>query len=366
MSFLRRASRRSRAEWYKRCMTSRSRLPLIGTVVVVAALVLGLVSTTRGRADASPTLPAVAPQELLASTIGAVAAPHAISGDVTSAVDIGIPAIPSSLGGGSAGPVASLLGTQHFKVWRSPDGVRIAHITDFAEQVVVANTTDAWLWDSNGMKAEHVSLAGLHPDRAAWFAPSGMPDPASIAAAALTAVGPYANVSVDTTAVVAGRPVYQLVLAPSGAPRTLVGTITVAIDAETRLPLQLDVTAKGATTPAIRIGFTSVSFDPIDPATFTFTPPPGATITTRSPSGSGMSGDRHAGGTHPQTRVFGSGFDTRVAFRLDHPLPDQDAAFLPFAGPLFSVLPVHAGGADWVLVGPVDLDTLREDAARLT
>ena len=352
-------------------MTTRSRLPLIGTVVVVVALVLGLVNATRGRADAHPTLTAVAPQELLASTLRAVAAPHAISGDVTSAVDIGIPDLPSNLAGGSAGPVASLLGTQHFKVWRSPDGVRVAHLQDFAEQVVVANTTDAWLWDSNGMKAVHVNLADLHPDRSAWFAPgaSAAFDPSSLAAAALTVVGPYADVSVDTTAVVAGRPVYRLVLAPTDAPRTLIGRITVAIDAATRLPLQLEVTAKGATIPAIRVGFTSVSFDPIDPSTFTFTPPPGSTITTRSPSDHGTVGDHHSGdaaGHHPQTRVFGSGFDTRVAIRLDRPLPDQVAEFLPFGGPLFSVLPVHAGGATWVLVGSVGLDTLREDAARLT
>ena len=48
--------------------------------------------------------------------------------------------------------------------------------------------------------------------------------------------------------------------------------------------------ARGGTTPALRFGFTSVSYDAIDPATFTFTPPEGATVTTKTVDGDEMRG----------------------------------------------------------------------------
>jgi hypothetical protein len=351
---------------------SRLRISII-SIAAAAALVLGFVGVSRSRADAAPALQPVPAHELLASAIRAAAVPFTISGDVTSTVDIGLPALPTNLGGGSAGPVAMLLGTQHYKVWRSPDGVRIAHLMDFAEQVAVANPTDAWLWDSNSMQAEHVDLSALpkNGDQRAWFGPlmrsgSGAPDmdPSTLAAAALLGVSPYAGVSVDGTAMVAGRPVYDLVLTPT-SPETLIGSIAVSIDAATRLPLQLAITAKGADAPAIQVGFSSVSFDPIEASIFTFTPPAGTTVTTpTSPSASDRAAHRH-GGERPETKVFGTGFGTRIAVRLDRPLPDQASALLPFGGPLFSVLTVHADGSTWVLAGFVGLDTLREDAATL-
>jgi len=351
---------------------SRLRISII-SIAVAAALVLGSIGVFRGRADAAPALQPVGAHELLASAIRAAAVPFTISGDVTSSVDIGLPASLSGLGGGTAGPVAMLLGTQHYKVWRSPDGVRLAHLSDFGEQVAVANASEAWFWDSNGMRAVHLSkdAVGTAGGSKAWFGPlvgsrSGMPqmDPSTLAAAALLGVSPYADVAVAQTAVVAGRPVYDLVLTPT-SPDTLIGSIAVSIDAATRLPLQLAITAKGANAPAIQIGFTSVSFDPIEASVFTFTPPTGAAVTTPTPpTGWDRAPHRHDG-ERLEKEVFGSGFGTRIAVRLDHPLPDQAAALLPFGGPLFSVLTVHADGGTWVLAGFVGLDTLREDAATL-
>ncbi|HTG46148.1 MAG TPA: hypothetical protein VK646_00655 [Actinomycetota bacterium] len=354
-------------------MGSRLRISVL-SVVVAVALVLGLIGVTRGRADATPALQPVGAQELLASAINASARPFTISGSVTSTVDVGLPSLPAGLGGGATGPAAMLLGTQDYRVWRSPDGVRLAHLTDLGEQVAVANATDAWFWDSNAMRAVHLaaptaSSGGDHP---AWFAPilggtgaTGAPklDPSTLASVALLGLAPYADVSVGTTAVVAGRPVYDLILTPT-APDTLIGRITVSIDAANRLPLQLAITPKGADAPAVRIGFTSVSFDPIDPSMFDFVPPPGATVVEPSPSSHAGRTEGHLDG-HPQTVVFGSGFGTRIAVKLTRPLPAEAGALLPFGGPLFSVMTTRAGGATWLLAGPVGLDTLREDATKL-
>ena len=98
-----------------------------------------------------------------------------------------------------------------------------------------------------------------------------------IAQRALEALAPYADVSVDTTAMVAGRPAYVLVLTPTST-LTLIGRIAVSIDAETRLPLRFQVFPRGSDAAAIEAGFTSVSFDTIDPSMFSFTPPAGTTV----------------------------------------------------------------------------------------
>ena len=83
----------------------------------------------------------------------------------------------------------------------------------------------------------------------------------------------------DGTAKVAGRDAYELVLTPAPTERTLLREVRVAVDAEKRMPLRLTVLATGSTDPALQVGFTELTFGPQDPALFTFTPPPGATVT---------------------------------------------------------------------------------------
>jgi outer membrane lipoprotein-sorting protein len=363
-------------------MATRVRSVSIFAVAAATGLLV-VAGATIGRADPTPSLPPVSAERLLGSTLEALSQPFSISGDVRTTVDLGLPELPVGMGVATPGPlsaVASLTGTQRFKVWHSPEGVRVAHITDLGEQTVVANHTDAWLWDSSMMSAQHVVYADVKEAMAsgavgAWDAEVNPPgeaerigDPTEIAGRALAAVAPYADVSVGGTTRVAGRPAYTLSLTPSSS-LTLIGRITVAIDAQTRLPLQLRVLAEGATEPSIASTFTSVSYDEIDASMFAFTPPEGTSVSTP-----GLPTEAHAGAdgvdgdpkTTPTTRTFGSGFDTRVAIRLDQPLPLAAEAFLPYAGPLGSVMTADVGGHTWLLFGPVGVDTLRTDAATLS
>ena len=62
------------------------------------------------------------------------------------------------------------------------------------------------------------------------------------AAQAIAAITPTTKVSVDDTARVAGRPVYQLVLEPKDT-RSLIGKVTIAVDSETSVPLRVQVYA---------------------------------------------------------------------------------------------------------------------------
>jgi hypothetical protein len=122
-----------------------------GLVVVVAALAVAAVGVVAVRADPAPNLPPIAADQLLASTLAALARPFTISGEVHTRFDLGIPQIPSSVGGDAGGGALSALalatGDQRYKVWRSADGVRIAHLLDLSEQDFVVSTSDAWFWD---------------------------------------------------------------------------------------------------------------------------------------------------------------------------------------------------------------------------
>lgn len=330
----------------------------IGTMIATASLAVGALGVASVRAGPMPELPAIAADRLLASSLEALASPLSVSGDVRTFVDVGIPELPGAVGGGIGGSALSLLaGEQRYRVWRSPDGLRVAHVLDLGEQDLVMGSKDAWLWDSSTMEAIHVTSPG---DEGTM--PWSPPDPIAIARRVLAAATPYADVSVDQTSTVAGRSTYELVLVPRSTV-TLIGRIAIAIDAGTRLPLRFQVFARGATRASIDAGFTAVSFAPIDPSMFAFTPPPGATVRE-------VAGPAHPSATGgvpapSHLRLFGSGFETGVAVRLDAPLPAVVRQLLPYSGPLVSAIEVDRGGRTWLLVGPVSAATLERDAASL-
>jgi hypothetical protein len=149
----------------------------------------------------------------------------------------------------------------------------------------------------------------------------------------------------------------------------LVGDVTIAIDAQTRLPLDVSITPRGGAGPAVGAGFTSVSFGAIDPSMFAFTPPSDATVRDVTDEVSAVVAsaahrkDIPSGEQRPVTA--GSCLDTSVAVPLRHPLPPEVASLLPYSGPLESAITVERGGKTWLLVGPVDVATLQARADAL-
>ena len=100
-------------------------------------------------------------------------------------------------------------------------------------------------------------------------------DPQAAAEKALAAIDPTTAVVVDRTARVAGRAAYQLQLSPKDS-RSLIGSVQIAIDAATSVPLRVQIFAAGASSPAFQVGFTSVSFNVPNSSIFEFVPPAGA------------------------------------------------------------------------------------------
>ena len=107
---------------------------------------------------------------------------------------------------------------------------------------------------------------------------------------------------------VAGQAAYELVLAPKDS-RSTIGSIRIAIDGKTAVPLRVQVFAKGADSPAFQVGYTEISYVAPSPANFTFTPPPGAAFDdTTKPQAPGKATQEPA--VNGTSGTYGSGWLT--------------------------------------------------------
>ena len=343
---------------------------ILALLVVVAVAGLGVVGAFAAGSAPSLDLPTVSAHDLVASTIRAAESGHPISGSVTTHVDLGLPDIPTSMGGGPSG-IESVIGDQRFKVWSSPDGLRVSQLLPFAERVFVGSPTDVWTWSSDQDLAVHTLVDATTRHSLSRNLTSALGDPAQLADELLRATSGVADVSVSAPQDVAGRATYTLRVTPTSSPgsaTTKIGRVDVSIDAETRLPLRVQVYPRGSDSPAIEAGFSSVDFGPIDPSMFTFAPPPGATVKQAdlaAPTEAGTSGGRveHPSGVD-QPCLLGNGFGTVVAVPVSNP-PQELDSILPFEGPLGSAEFVRAGGTSWLLAGAVGLQDLNAASTKL-
>jgi outer membrane lipoprotein-sorting protein len=227
--------------------------------------------------------------------------------------DLGLPQLPTT-GPGSVGAtsLASLLtGSHTLRVWLAGDTKqRVALLGTLGESDVVRNGRDAWLWSSEDRKATHYRLpAAAATSRPEVPLPSGV-TPQEAAEQALAAIDPTTSVTTDGTGQVAGRDAYELVLAPKDS-RALVGQVRLAVDAQTSVPLRVQVFGKNSGNgPAFSVGFTSVSFDVPGASQFAFNPPPGAKVTEGTfPTGAQRPSAGAAGAKQGVTTV-GTGWTT--------------------------------------------------------
>ena len=242
--------------------------------VAVAAIAAGVAFTT-GNADAAAQLPSKTAAQLLVDLAKAPERP--LSGTVVETAKLGLPELPTAAGGGTS--LQSLVtGSHTARVWYGTDRkARVSLVGDLAETDVVRNGDDVWLWSSTTREATHYTVKkGQHEPSAT--PPAVATDPATAAKQALAAIDPTTKVAVDGTGYVADRPVYELSLTPRDT-RSLVGSVQLAVDSETSVPLRVRVFARGAQEPAFETGFTDVQFEQPAASVFSFTPPAGAKVT---------------------------------------------------------------------------------------
>ncbi|GAB3578674.1 outer membrane lipoprotein carrier protein LolA [Leifsonia lichenia] len=292
---------------------------VVPVAIAAGAIVAPLAA---GAAD----LPSKTPDEVL--SLVAASDVKAFSGTVEQSSELGLPSIPSTGPGSSAGSgsgtgdaasiIELLTGDHTAKVYvDGPAKQRVQVLDQLAERDVIRNGSDVWLYTSTGKKVTHVTL----PDRSAVKSPDNrQPDPDATTGAAttpsqlaqrfLTAVDPSTSVTLGDPVKVAGRDAYDLVLTPK-TDATLVGSVSIAVDGTTGIPLRVQVDARGQSTPAFEVGFSDFSTATPSASVFAFTPPAGATVTEQSTSGVGEK--KAQAGTRQKPTVTGSGWDAIVS-----------------------------------------------------
>ena len=329
-------------------------------VVAVAVTVLARGGVGVVRAADAPSLPPIDARSAVGlHGAGALAAGRRSPATSRRFVDLGLPQIPSELGGEGGADRHGRTATQRFRVWHSPDGLRIAHLLQVSERDLVVNRDEAWWWDSSGMKAvrlrfedlasrstlSRVRTRGCRVTDTAGAAMAAEADPLTAARAAIDAVAPYASVSVEGTD--RGRGPRRLPTGPDARDRRDAGRLDRArpIDAESRLPLRVQVVPAP---PATRRDLGRVHHRVLrsdrsgDVRVHAAGGRPGDGRARRRRWIRRVPAD-HEAPPGPAPRTFGSGFETRVAVATRRarcrPTADQ---LLPYAGPLLSAIIVRA------------------------
>jgi outer membrane lipoprotein-sorting protein len=270
-----------------RRLSSRARWAVPAGAVAVVGIV---VAATAVASASEPSLPARTPVQLLTEVQQAAARPLSPqTATIQETANLGIPALPQvGAISGESGPDSTLnllAGTTTIDLWYlNPTHLRIAEPTQMGESDLRLDGTRLWLWDSKTQTATHVLLPAQAAPGSHKLAPRPVPraaigSPAAVARRLLANLGPSTSVTVGPNATVAGRPAYQLVIAPKTS-GSLIGQVVIAIDASSHLPLRVQVFARGSSSPAFQVGYTALSFGAPAASNFTFTPPPGAKVKT--------------------------------------------------------------------------------------
>ncbi|MGW2614080.1 LolA family protein [Streptomyces sp. NPDC001500] len=268
------------------------------TVIGVAAATIGLVPALADSGD--PDLPKITAQQLLDKI--AASDVQQLSGTVKITTDLGLPdlgGLESGLlsgaakgdDGSSADPSAKLTelasGTHTLRVAADgPDRQKVSLLEHAAEYSVIHNGKNVWGYDSASNEVYHSTVdegAGKPSGKAETPVPA---TPKDLTEDALKAVDETTSVTVDGTVQVAGRDAYKLLVKPKQSGST-VGAISVAVDAETGLPLKFTLTPASGGAAVVDAGFTQVSFAKPAASTFDFTAPKGAKVTEGDTVGKG-------------------------------------------------------------------------------
>jgi outer membrane lipoprotein-sorting protein len=296
-------------------------------VVVVAGVAIAVPVA----ANASVSLPTKTPTQVLELLESSKV--HAFSGEVTETSDLGLPSLPSGAApegvgtdSGLASDLALLAGTNSLRVYvDGSKNIRVQQLGSETERDVIRHGSDIWTYNSKTNAVDHATLSanpnhhfsrpgGAVPTPGATAAPEAInvpKTPDALAAEIVAKLESSSRLSVDDNLRVAGRAAYDLVLTPK-ATDTLVGSVAIAVDAETGLPLQVQVMAAGQQDPAVTIGFTSLDLSKPDASLFDFTPPAGAKVKELKSPRTHPVGPTHTLSTKPAEKVTGHGWDAVV------------------------------------------------------
>jgi outer membrane lipoprotein-sorting protein len=323
----------------------RTAVRIMVPIAIAAVAATGVAVVPALASDGAPTLPRVTAEQLVTKVLSNQT--QALSGTVKVTTDLGIPSqalavlghggvgsavTGSAAAAGGAGqaregadaaqadPTAKLTellaGEHTLRIAADgPERQRVALIDNLAEYDLIHNGDQAWAYDSQSNQAVHLSGKG-RPDAAGRAQRLGdVTTPQQAAQRFLADSASSSEVSVDGTASVAGRSVYQLSVKPKQSGSTIAG-VTIGVDSATGTPLAVKVTSVSGAT-VLDVHFSDVSFAKPDAKTFDFAPPKGAKVTEQAAKpGTNDGNEADAAKARNTSKVIGTDWTTVLSFTL--------------------------------------------------
>jgi outer membrane lipoprotein-sorting protein len=185
--------------------------------------------------------------------------------------------VPEGLLGASEGGDSGL---RTARVWRGgPDRLRAELQGENGDRVLVQNGDRASIYDG----ASNTLQTGEKPE-AALSGADGLPGASPEELDELLAeITPSSKLTTGAPVEVAGRWAYPLTLEPKDKSTTPVERAEALVDAETFVPLRLELFAEGRPEPVARYEAQDFQVGPVPDARFEFETPPGATVERLDP-----------------------------------------------------------------------------------
>ena len=247
--------------------------------IAIAATVAAGSFVAANPASADPNLEPRTAEQLMSDVASANV--NAFSGTFSQTANLGLPDLGALSQGegdegsdGGVGIQQFLSGTTTARVWQSGESSRISLPDGVNETSVYTNGDAGWIWSSKELTATKFDASGHEPKTKKT---DSTMTPAEAARKILAETEKDSTVTTTRGGTVAGRAAYELVVTPKQA-ASLVDRVEIAVDGETKMPLQVEVYADGVRDPAAEIGFSAISFETPDASVFNFTPPPGAKV----------------------------------------------------------------------------------------
>jgi outer membrane lipoprotein-sorting protein len=187
-------------------------------------------------------------------------------------------------------------GTHEARIYvDGPDKLRVQILDPMSERSITVNGDTVWFYDDDKLAAQYMTMDMDKEELEAKVEefeaenseeieqriaelPFDINNPAEVADYVLEEAGEYSDITVGVDQNVAGREAYELIATPLAA-ETTVDYVSVAIDAETGMALNVKVLAKGQVEPAMEIGFTSIDYSTPAASIFEFNPSSDVTVT---------------------------------------------------------------------------------------
>lgn len=354
-------------------LARRGRL-MAAPVLVLAGVGAGIGVPRLVSGTSSPTLPQVSAQVLVQRVLSD--RPTDLSGKISSTSNLGLSELGALSQGGSGaggGSLPSFLtGPASARVWLGhPGQLRVSLPKGSQETDVVVDGEHVWIWDSTTQTATRVVVPHGSSYEGAGSSPTLTPG--ELSKRLLSALPAGTDVSVAGTTTVAHHAAYQLLVRPSDS-SSEIGSVEMAVDARSGMVLSVEIMARGQSSPAFEIGFTSLHSGSQPSSYFDFQPPPGAKVVTRNLQPGTMPA------TRPPVTVMGQGWSSALA----SPLGSAYGSLAPllrsaptisgsgWSGKLLSssllnaIVLTSGSHAGYVIVGAVDSAALSSYATHLT